>query len=242
MSPIAIIAIVVGGILLFGGALTWFLIWNNRNYQANKSAALERLAEQTAQRGWTYEERNDSYAEVYNAYHASAPRTNPLAPHKPHAHSARDVITGTHRGRPFFVARLDVFQPGDVQREATSSEAAPIMVRTPGPGRALSVRRAVAMQAAVNAGLGITLSTGHPEFDKQFEVHGEDEQFARAVLHPALIKFLLTDPRQPRAFWLGGGYIDALHEMGDHIDPNNLVPALDLRCDILDRIPQQVWV
>ncbi|WP_051400167.1 hypothetical protein [Haloechinothrix halophila] len=72
-------------------------------------------------------------------------------------------------------------------------------------------------------------------------VDGEDEQFARAVLHPDLIEFLLTDPRQPRGFWLLGGHLDVLHEVGDHRDPDNLVPALDLRCDILDRIPQQVW-
>lgn len=240
MSAIAVIAIVVGGILLFAGALTWFLIWNNRNYNAEKNAAMQRLTEQAPQRGWTYEERNDGYVEVYNNQQAHTPERL-LVQAPPQAHAAHDVITGTHRGRPFLAARFSVYQSPDVRHDGKVLDVAPVLVRTPAVRPMLSVRRASAMQTAVNTGLGLTFTTGHPEFDKQFEIDGEDERFARAVLHPALIEFLLTDPRQPRGFWLLGGHIDVLHEVGDHRDPDNLVPALDLRCDIVDRIPQQVW-
>lgn len=104
------------------------------------------------------------------------------------------------------------------------------------------MRQVLRAESAVNAGLGLgDLRIGHPEFDARFQVTAQDERFARAVLTPGLVDFVLRDPRGIRGFWFRGAWFDVHDALTDHRDPAELVPALDLRCDLLDRVPRHVW-
>jgi hypothetical protein len=117
-----------------------------------------------------------------------------------------------------------------------------IWVRTVAPGPALTVTRSPRLQSRVREAMGQDdRQLGNPDFDEQFEVSEEDERFARAVLNPAVIQFMPTTPRRFQSMMLLGDHIDLDDPLGDHRDPAQLIPALDLRCDLLDRVPPSAW-
>lgn len=251
MSTWAIVAIAVGGTLLFAGGMIAIMIRLGRAGKAEEQAKLQRLNEEVAKRGWKYEERNDEYVSLFkerNEYGKQPlfqlpTRQNPLAPlqewHRPpRARKATQVITGVHRGRPFIAALFDVVHDGENYGETA------IWVRTPAPGPALSVFRSSHLEQGVRKGMGQRdLQLGHPEFDDQYEVSEADERFARAVLNPAVIGYLLSAQSRFRAMSLLGDQLDFVDQgLTDHRDPEQLIPALDLRCDVLDRIPQSAWM
>ncbi|MGW4586243.1 hypothetical protein [Amycolatopsis thermoflava] len=257
MSAGAVVAMAVGGSVLFMGLITWLIVRFNRRQGAAAAVTLAKLREELPRRGWTYVERDDSLAEAYNrqyeqfwspeqsqfwrpnqpvwrsGFQAKAP--GPLEQHfirPPHARSAHDIITGTHRGRPFVAATLEIFYMHQITTELC------IWVRTPAPCPPVYVRQTVGMVSKINAAVGQgDFRTGHPAFDDRFDVNGPDERFLAHVITPALAEFLLTDERRFRGFTLFADRVDALDRIRDHRDPAELVAALDLRCDILDRIP-----
>jgi hypothetical protein len=236
MSVGAAIAVAAGGCVLVFGGIAWLVVWLNRSNAAEEKAALGRLEAELARRGWSFRERDDQHVALYNGQIQYTDRSplDPLVP-LPKASAARDVITGTHRGRPFLAAEFDVYHRGEHGPQQC------IWVRTPAPRPALSVRKVVGGQSGVNAGIGLAVQIGNPAFDERFEVSTENERFAFDVLNPQMIQFLLNEARGLRAFWLLGDQLDVLDEVSDHRDPAQLVPALDLRCDIPDRIPPAVW-
>lgn len=237
MSVGAIIAIAVGGTLLMAGGIIWLVIWINRSNAAQERNALARLQEEMTRRGWTFAEQDDSYAEVFNTQPEFTLR-NALQPFvaPPKAVGARNVITGVHRGRSFLSAEFDVRHQGQQVRVGA------IWLRTPAMCPSLTVTKAIGAQSRVRSAIGQgDIQLGHPEFDQRFEITTESEPFARAVLTPQVVQFLLTDRRQAQGFAVYGDQFDVHDVVTDNRDPAQLVPALDLRCDLLDRIPPTVW-
>lgn len=249
MSGLAIAAITIGGCVLVAGGIVAMMIWLRRSYDANEKGVLGRLHEEAPKRGWKYEERNDSYVSVYNATreYTQQPlmqmptRQNPMAPLEPYhrppkAVQAKQIVTGEHRGRAFIAAVFTVNYAGQQRPEQV------IWVRTPAPGPTLSLFRAPRIESRVNKAMGQgDLQFGIPEFDDQFRVSEADERFARAVLTPAVIQYLLNAPRRFQAMSLLADHIDFVDQVTDHRDPEQLIPALDMRCDVLDRVPQSAW-
>lgn len=237
MSVGAIIAIAVGGTVLLGAGIAWLIIWINRSNASQEQAALGRLQDELPKRGWNYEDSNDSYAEVFNAQPEFTLR-NPLEPlvAPPKAVGARDVITGVHRGRTFLATEFDVRHQGHQVRVGA------VWIRTPAMRPGLTVRQVVSAQSRVRSAIGQQdIQLGHPDFDERFEITTENESFARAVLTPQVVNFLATAPPHVRGFAFYGDQFDVHDAVTDHRDPAQLVPALDLRCDLLDLIPPAVW-
>lgn len=249
MSGALIAVIVIGGCLIVGGAIAAMLIWLARSNKADEQAILRWLNEEVANRGWKYEERNDSYVSVYNAdreYHEQpllkAPtKQNPLNPLNPYhrppeAVGAQRIVTGEHRGRPFIAAVFTVNYAGEQKPEQV------IWVRTPAPGPIVNVYRSPKAQTRVRRAMGQAgPGFGHPEFDDRFEVSDGDEQFTRAVLNPAVIQYLVSSADEFRVMSLLADHITFVDQVPDHRDPKQLIPALDRRCDVLDRIPRSAW-
>jgi len=252
MSPAAIIAIAVGGTVLVAAAIIVMMVFLRRSYNADEQGALSRLNAEIPRRGWTYEERNDSYVSVFNSQNEYAvqplvsmpTRQNPLNPLNPYhlppnAYEAHQIVTGTHRGRPFIAANFRVHYAGERHWNRV------IFVRTVKPGPALTVSRTAGVASHVNNALGMGDSKyGNPEFDARFRVSAEDDGFAHTVLSPAVMQYLLTEivPLSPSTdMMLLGDHIDLSDPVTDHRDPAQLIPALDRRCDLLDRIPQSAW-
>lgn len=234
MSTALILLITIGGTVLVFAAIAVMLVLLNRANSKAETEALGRLQQELAVRGWTYAERDDQFIETYNSRHDTRSPLHPLT-RPPQARSVRDVITGTHRGRPFLAATFQTKYRGNVSNESC------IWVRLPAARPSISVMKTFALQSAVNETIGWDLRTGNQDFDRAFEVTTNNRQFALDVLAPQLAQFLLSTSRGYRGFWLQGDYIDALDRVSDHRDPQQLVPALDFRCDILDRIPEHVW-
>ncbi|CAM3802388.1 hypothetical protein KIPE111705_25690 [Kibdelosporangium persicum] len=241
----AIIAIVVGGLIVVGGGLTWMIIWLNRSNAEAEQDVLGRLRAEAPRLGWRYEERADQYTQVYDDVERYPKLSEPIVGFaaSPKALEAHDVVTGEHRGRPFLAARFWVDKPMDTRGPGGPRPEYAIWVRTPAPRPTLDVRAVPKLQSAVGSATGTgDLKIGHREFDARYQVTAENADFARAVLSPQLVDFLLTDPRPFDGFWMRGGQLEVVRDVvNDHRDPGPLLAALDLRCDILDRIPPQVW-
>lgn len=246
MSTVAIIAIAVGGTVVMAVGFIVLLRFLDRaaeGDEAEKKAGLERLRQEAPRRGWVFEDRNDAFTEVYNEQ-LRYTRQDPLNPELryPKARSARNIVTGKHRGRPFLAGSFSVYRPGGFRKEGKFYTTRSITVRTPAIRPALVIRRVTALEIKINSGIGRGgLATGDPEFDSRFEVTTEHESFARAVLNPELVGYLKTIPSSVRGLWFLGDRLEVDDLTGDHRDPHRLLPALDLRCDILDRISPSVW-
>ncbi|MEU4670592.1 hypothetical protein AB0F91_22045 [Amycolatopsis sp. NPDC023774] len=245
MSVALILVIVIGGTLLIAAAVTWFVVWNNRSMQRAEAGVLQRLNQEAPRRGWRYEERNDSYCVYYNEGDQHLQRSfadelfspTSVFAQPPEAFEAHEIVSGTHRGRSFLCARFKVRQRG-----VATYYARAVWVRTPKLGPALQVGPAVRLESRVNASIGRgDLRVGDAEFDERYEVLTGDDRFARAVLAPPVTHFLKTDPRQFRGFSLFGANFEVYDRLADHRDPEELVAALDLRCDLLELIPRSVW-
>ncbi|GAB3563940.1 hypothetical protein GCM10027445_06950 [Amycolatopsis endophytica] len=261
MSPLAIVAIAVGGAVLLFAPIIWLSLWLRRREAAVAEVALGRLREELPRRGWTYTEQDDSFAELYNRQHEEfwSPQQSqfwrPNQPEwqsgyvhqvpdalevpfvrPPRADSARHVVAGTHRGRPFVAATLRVHY-----RRHQFTQLC-VWVRTPVSRPPVYVRPTVGLVSRINAAIGQgDFRTGNVAFDDRFDVNGPDERFLAFALSPPLADFLLTDQRKSRGFTLFADHADAFDTIRDHRDPAELIPALDLRCDILDRIPTAAW-
>lgn len=171
--------------------------------------------------------------ELYNQQRQQFSGPNLVQPlvQPPTARAARDVITGTHRGRPFVAAVFDTYYQGE-----NSSERC-IWGRLPAARPALSVHKVAAAQSRMNEAIGRgDVRSGNPEFDNLFDVRSEDSRQAADLLSPALVDFVLANQRKIHGFMLFGDHLDVLDPVREHRDPAELIPALDLRCDLLDRI------
>lgn len=231
MSVGAILVIVLGGVLLLAAGVIALIVLVRRAGQARAGMTAADARSAIEARGWTFAERDDAYVPLYDRQYDRTGWAEPLHL-PPRATGAADVITGTHRGRPFVAATFETVHAGKHQRERA------IWVAAPAPHPMLSATRIVGPQNTINRGIGMGgVQLGDGEFDRSFEVHCDDDAFARAVFGPELRTLLLRDSRSFRGFALRGEYLDVFDPVGDHRDPGELVPALELRCDILDRIP-----
>lgn len=247
MKPIWIIVITVGGLLIFGGLLTWMLVWLHRSNKAEEAGIEQRQREQFPARGWHHTARDDRATEVFNELERY-PKLVPVVvgiDRSPRAVEAHDIITGRHRGRPFLAALFIVNEPVDTSNNLQGQFGVrwtAVWVRTPVARPTLDVRQVLRVESRINEGLGLgDIKIGHPEFDSRYQVTCADEAFARAVLVPDVVDFLLTDERDCRGFWIRGTQFDAYNATGEHRDPIVLAADLDVRCDLLDRIPRHVW-
>lgn len=237
MNTGAAIALLVGASVVFVAGLTWMMIWLNNSYSRQEKAALGRLHAELPRRGWRFSERDDSVAELYTSQMREYGAPGPMRPFAgtPKGKKARNVVTGIHRGRPFLAASVYTTY---ANRQGWTRW---IWVRTPAAGPGLTVRKAMSIGSAINNAIYGEIKVGNPEIDRQFDILGNDARFAGAVMSPALAEFLLRDPRQWRELYFFADHLEVLDRSFDHRDPAELIPALDLRCDILDRIPAAAW-
>jgi hypothetical protein len=78
---------------------------------------------------------------------------------------------------------------------------------------------------------------GSELFDRTFRVTCGNEQFARAVIHPRLMEFLLD--RSEISWRIAGDHL--LGWQSGLYDPIDLDRWIDLLCEIADQIPPAVW-
>lgn len=187
-----------------------------------------------AANGWTYEARNDAYTERWAG--------RPFG--QGHNRQARNVLTGTHDGRPF--TALDYVY----YTTETSTDSS---------GR--TTRREVAHRfsvVALDVGVSFPNLTVRPEgpvgrffgkltnrdiqfeseaFNRAFTVTCEDRRFASDVIHPRMMDVLLTDPQT--AFRIDRHTILTIDDGQHSID--QVTARLGMLDRIVDNIPKFVW-
>ncbi|HEX8869392.1 MAG TPA: hypothetical protein VF821_27270, partial [Lentzea sp.] len=215
--------------------------------KASEEGIAQRQRTEFPARGWHHTARDDRATEVFNSLE-NYPKLIPVVAgfdKSPRAVEAHDIITGQHRGRPFFAALFVINEPMDSANGLLGRSGvrqSTVWVRTPAPRPTLDVRQVLRMESSVNEGLGLgDIKVGHPDFDARYQVTCADESFALAVLAPPVVEFLLNDDRGCKGFWIRGTQFDAHNATGEHRDPTVLAGGLDIRCDLLDRIPRHVW-
>ncbi|MFD0504213.1 hypothetical protein ACFQ0G_17235 [Streptomyces chiangmaiensis] len=221
--------LVVGGI--FALVITMFV----RTRQSETRGVRERaVAIQLAQeRGWSYE----------RATYGVVDRLCGMAPLPISGRNVRALhyITGEFRDRGFCcfeytTGTLDVNMGPGSNRPVFWTVFA---VTAPGAGPELVVRRPQALDGMASRGRVVQL--GVPEFDEAFRVITDDEPFARSALTGGVAPFLSTDPRATKDAPIRLHNDELLTWRRGRLSAQDLDERLNYLCDVLDRIPPQVW-
>ncbi|NEB75060.1 hypothetical protein G3I40_07410 [Streptomyces sp. SID14478] len=207
-----------------------------RSNQADKRTRREwaELEQVAAERGWAHERRAAGRATEYCGVGPMPGSGSNL--------TAWHYITGEFRGRSFKCFEYRYSNPASGSGQAGESKKltieSMILVSAPGSAPYLNLRRPGKFDRVM--GRGPRKLLGVPEFDDKFRFDTHDEDFARRVLSDDFRAFLLSDqrarnnPLRVRDDELFTWYTGTL-------SPQTLEERLDYLCDVLDRIPTQVW-
>jgi hypothetical protein len=78
------------------------------------------------------------------------------------------------------------------------------------------------------------------EFNREFRISTDDRNFARDVLHPRAVEWMLADPRA-RELAFRFERSDVLAWEAGRLNPQRTAWAATYLLDLIDRVPQFVW-
>jgi hypothetical protein len=173
-------------VFVLGVGLVVALAVRGHRRERMRSEALRSLA---ADHGWTYAERDDAWCEAFDG----------LPFGTGHNRQARNVVTGSHRGRSLVLFDY-VYYTTETDRDAqgnTRTREVPHAHAVVGIGVGADVPRlSVAPEGffgrAIGKLLGNDIELESEEFNRAFRVRSDDRRFAYDVLHPRLMEYLLT--------------------------------------------------
>jgi hypothetical protein len=194
----------------------------------------EEFAAFAAQHGWTWTERDDSWAERFD--------DDPFG--NGHDRQATNVLTGGYDGRPFvaFDYRYSTTETSTSSNGSTTIRTVhhPFSVVAIDTGAAFPDLR-VSPEGFVGRLVGRLLNSDieleSEDFNRAFTVSCEDRRFASDVLHPRMMQQLM---RWPDLAWgLQRGWI-VVFRPGSHstAEVAAKLPVIDT---IVDGIPDFVW-
>lgn len=194
----------------------------------------EELSALAAQRGWTYTERDDSWAERFDG-----------APFGlGHDRRAANILQGTYDGRGFvafdFVYRTTETSTGPNNTTSTREEShrySIIALSTAAVFPHLRVSPEGMVKRFFGRLTNSDIELESEEFNRAFTVNCEDRKFATDVLHPRMMEYLLT--LRELSWDLRDGSL-VVATPGTH-SVAELDGALAATDGILDRIPDFVW-
>ncbi|MES9524969.1 hypothetical protein [Streptomyces capoamus] len=191
------------------------------------------LARIAAERGWEYEPHVQGRIDQYCGLRPFPGRGSNLR--------AWHYTTGEFRGRSFkcFEYRyMNVASGADVGERKQPTIETVFIVTTPGPAPFTQVLRPRLLDTLFDRRPKVQL--GLPEFDRDFRVVTDDEEFFRHALGRTVVPYLLSDlqteksPLQLRGDELFTWYRGTL-------SPQAVEEKLTYLCDILDRVPEEAW-
>ena len=141
-------------------------------------------------------------------------------------------VVGEHRGVPFDAVQY--VRPRHYG-EVGPTSASVVVVQRPVPGPYLRLKpRSGGWNPADSDGVPL----GLPEFDQAMVLGSDDEQFARAAIHPGLASGLARDPRvQDTVIEFGPQHLVVF--TGRQLNEENTRPLLDLLLDVHAAVPWQ---
>ncbi len=184
-----------------------------------------------ASHGWGYVERDAALGERFLG--------EPFG--RGYARTGVHVLTGEHRGHRVLAFEYRFREPSGTlgqSRRTIGYRYPAVAVPTPAPRPVLQVGREHPGTRILSA-IGLDdWQLGDEAFDRAFRVRMADAAFARDVLHPLMVQWLLADGRSlPFRFeradlvcWQRGG-----------LRPERALGMADYLVDVLDRVPQGGW-
>jgi hypothetical protein len=215
--------------LLLGGGFVALVVLLLVRAAKQAQQRREGLAAYAAHREWEYAETDPSLVGRFGG----APFGRGFAG------TASNVLRGRHDGRAFVAfdySYRDTSGVGDDRQTNTyrfSVVALHLGVRTPG----LSVAPTGMFGKLVNAVTGRDIPIGVPAFDQAFTVTTPAPEFARDVLHPAVLE---VQQHHPGLAWRLDGDSMLVIRNGQHA-PQEIEGKLHFMDAVLDRIPAHVW-
>ncbi|MEU9477390.1 hypothetical protein [Streptomyces sp. NPDC048191] len=191
------------------------------------------LARIAPERGWTYERRVQGRIDQYCGLRPFPTRGSNLR--------AWHYTTGEFRGRQFtyFEYRyMNVTSGADIAERKQPTIEAVFVVTTPGPGPFVQILRPNVLDRLFDRRAKMQL--GVPEFDQNYRVITDDEEFVRNALCPAVVPYLMTDTKTKKSpLQLRNN--DLFTWYRGTLSPQTVDEKLNFLCDVLDRIPAQTW-
>ncbi|OLT47807.1 hypothetical protein BJF85_14275 [Saccharomonospora sp. CUA-673] len=235
-----IVFVTVGGSLLVFAALGAMMVYFHKRHKRTEADIQQRLGVEAQRRGWNLiggsEEILRFYNFVYDTYSTGGHPLNPLQ-RRARAVAVKDVITGVHRGRSFIAGTFDVVTP---KRERVKNMC--VWVTAPGAVSTFALRKSDRISSTVNRGLGwYNFRSGRPEIDNHFAIRADDQNFAAQFVNDSIVHYLGSYSGRLDGVIVRGDQIEVWDDCKDHRDPDQLIAALDVRCDLLDRVPEAAW-
>ncbi|RNL79476.1 DUF3137 domain-containing protein [Nocardioides marmorisolisilvae] len=194
----------------------------------------EELAALAAKRGWTWTERDDSWADRFD----DAPFG------LGHNRQARNILRGTYDGRDMiafdYVYHTTETSSGPNNTTTTREQSHGFSIIAIGTGARFPHLK-VTPEGMVGRFFGRLTNTDieleSEAFNRAFTVNCDDRKFATDVLHPQMMEYLLT---LPDLAWSTRNDTVMVVEAGQHsaVQLDASLKAID---GILDRIPDFVW-
>lgn len=190
------------------------------------------LAAWCAEHGWSYQRRNDGFADAFTGLPGF--RTN-------NGRQAWHVMRGRHRERSVAAFQYNYLTTTDNRgrRNAYRHAYQVVSVRTPASTPTLTVTREPWDSK-------FDLDLDDAEFNDNFKIKIDDRSsaFAVQVLHGGMMRRLLDDERTMRLKWpfrFEEGNLYSWQPWAPAPEPQSILEGVDFLVDILEHIPAEVW-
>ena len=198
-------------------------------YRADR-ARRQAFAALAKQRGWTYAEEDDRYADRFSG-----------TPFGTGSHRrARNVVTGRLGDRPivaFDYSYVTSSTDAHGNRQSRTHRYAVCALSLPTFLPSLTVSPENVLTRIAGA-LGFDdVEFESEEFNRRFRVRAEDRKCASDILHPRTLELLLAG--EPLSWRVAGS--DLIAWDGGLASPEQVVSRLELLSKVLDGVPSFVW-
>lgn len=194
---------------------------------------VKELSEWAEQRGWRYDEERADLVDHFVGKPFVKQASGPKAQH---------VLSGTHRGRRVlgYEYRYTTSSYNGTTTTSTTHIFRIVAVAVPNSTPVLEVREEHLGHKLLEI-VGVhDLQLGHSLFDETFKIEADDDDFARSVLAPEVMEWILDEPVGRRVpFRFTGDHLLTWESIG--LDPGVAVETADFLIDLLERIPERAW-
>lgn len=181
-------------------------------------------------RGWTYSERDDSFAERFDG--------TPFG--QGDSREARNVVQGKHEGRPviaFDYSYQTHSTDSKGNRTTTTHRFNVVAVGLPAALPTLQVA-SEGLFGSIGRALGFhDIELENEQFNKRFKVTSGDRKFAYDVLNPRTMELLMAETGPAWRIERG----DLLGWERGRLEPALIERQLSFLCRLADGIPRFVW-
>ena len=221
MSPSMVVYAL--GFLVFVGLIAVLYVVGTRQERGRRQA----LSALTRRNGWTY---------TINANRLVADRYHGEPFLGPGEGRVEDLISGTHRGRPFLAFQYSYLRRAGQSRVRVAFTH--VAVPLPHPAPPVQIRQQDLRTRLAEGFGGHRFILGYQPFDQRFDVHGRIDAFTRALFGADLAPWLMSLPHAT-PLTIDGAELRTWSD--GRMQDRHLLFLVDYLDTALERIPATLW-